>query len=96
VLHALYQKEGRLADFPALQAAYAAEMADSVNVRNNPPDDVESAAPTIYSFIKRQLGLTSCGNDQMAFARSVLAPLMKPGVRAYEELREDIFGLEER
>lgn len=92
VLRALYEKEGRLADFPAFQAAYAAEMDNSVNVRNNPPDDVKSVAPAIYSFVKKQLGLTRCGNDQMAFARNVLAHLIKPGMTTYDELRQDIFG----
>jgi len=92
VLRALYQKEGRLADFPELQAKYAVAMKESVEVRNNPPDDVKSAAPTIYAFAKSHLGLTSCGDDQMAFARNVLARLLKPGMSTYEELRQDIFG----
>jgi predicted ATPase len=92
VLRALYEVNKRLTDFPALQSKYAAAIADSVEVRSNPPDDIKSIAPTIYSFVKGHLGLTGCGNDQMSFARNVLAPLMKPGMRSYEELREDIFG----
>lgn len=93
VLRALYNREGRLADFPELQAAQTAALADSVNNRGNPPDDIKSAAPQIYSFVKRHLGLTACGNDQMAFARNVLAPLVKPGMKTYEQLRQDIFGV---
>jgi len=48
--------------------------------RGNAPDDIKSAAGQIYTEAKRILGLTGVGNDQMAFARSTLAPLVKPGL----------------
>jgi predicted ATPase len=93
VLSALYDQQGRTADFPALQAARAQALADSVAApRNNAPDDIKSAAPAIYTFVKSHLGLTACGNNQMAFARTTLAPLIKPGMTVYQELEEDIFG----
>ena len=41
---------------------------------------------------KRLLGLTQCGNTTMAFMRDTLAPLIKPGMRGYEDLKRDIFG----
>jgi hypothetical protein len=91
VLRVLSDREGRLSDFPDLQAARNAAIADSAG-RGNPLDDVKSAAPQIYTFVKKHLGLTGCGNDQMAFARTVLAPLIKPGLATYEALRRDIFG----
>jgi len=91
VLRALYDQHGRLADFGDLQAARAQAIADSV-ARNNAPDDVKSAAPAIYTFIKRHLALTACGNNQMAFARTTLAPLIRPSMTVYEELKDDIFS----
>jgi predicted ATPase len=91
VLHGLYEREDRLADYPAMQAERLKALADSVG-RSNPSDDIKSAAPAIYSFVKKHLGLTACGNDQMAFARNILAPLMVPTMTAYQELQEDIFA----
>ncbi|MFT4080660.1 MAG: hypothetical protein QM659_15310, partial [Rhodomicrobium sp.] len=41
---------------------------------------------------KRILGLVRSGNDQISFARNTLAPLIKPGMNVYAELRRDIFG----
>lgn len=90
VLRALYEQRGRLADFGDLQVARANALADSQS-RNNAPDDVKSAAPAIYNYVKRHLGLTACGNNQMAFAREILAPLVQPGMTVYQELKDDIF-----
>lgn len=92
VLRVLYEQCGRVTDFAELQAARAKAMADSQS-RNNAPDDVKSAAAAIYTFVKRHLALTACGNNQMAFARETLAPLVQPGMTVYQELREDIFGV---
>lgn len=93
VLKALYEQYGRIDDFAALQGARAHAIADSVAPpRNNAPDDLKSAAPAIYTFVRTNLGLTACGNNQMAFARTILAPLIKPGMTVYQELEDDIFG----
>jgi len=91
VLAALYSLRDRASDFPAAKAARAAALLASVN-RNNPADDLKSAAGDIYNFVKTHLGLTGCGNDQQAFSRSTLAPLVKPGMNVYDELKADIFG----
>jgi predicted ATPase len=91
VLHAIYAQSGRLSDFPELQAARTMAIADSVG-RGNPPDDIKSAAPQIYTFIKKHLSLTGCGDNQMAFARNVLAPSIRQGMTIYDELKHDVFG----
>lgn len=65
-------------------------IAESVK-RGNPADDVKSAAPEIYIKAKKILGLTGVGDDQMAFARNTLAPLIKPGMKVYQELKNAIF-----
>ncbi len=77
--------------FGAMQRAKAEALAASAT-RSNPSNDVKSAAGDIYVYAKRHLQLTGCGNDQMAFARNVLAPLIKPTMAVYRELRKDIFG----
>ena len=46
----------------------------------------------IYNACKNVLGLTQCGNDAKTFMRDTLAPLIKPGMAVYEELKRDIFG----
>lgn len=91
VLRALYEREGRIGDFPAAQAMRATAIAASVS-RGNAPDDIKSAAGAIYTAIKKDLGLTACGNDQQAFARATLVPLIRPGMQVYQELKEDIFA----
>ena len=56
------------------------------------PDDLKPATGQIYNACKKILGLTQCGNNVMEFARQTLAPLVKPGMSVYDELRTDIFG----
>ncbi|WP_293883008.1 hypothetical protein, partial [Sphingomonas sp.] len=41
----------------------------------------------------RDLSLTACGNDELSFARNILAPLMQPHTGVYQELRGTIFGI---
>lgn len=91
VLRALYERHGRSADFGELQAARTQAIADSRS-RNNAPDDVKSAAPALYNFVKRHLALRACGNNQMAFARETLAPIIRRDMTVYKELKDDIFG----
>ena len=58
----------------------------------DPPDDLKSASGEIYVECKGILGLTQCGNTREAFMRDTLSPLVKPGMRVYEELKRDIFS----
>ncbi|MNX96851.1 hypothetical protein D3C86_1291920 [compost metagenome] len=62
--------------------------------RGNCVDDVKSAAPEIYVSIKKILGVTGVGDNQLAFCRNTLAPLIGPEMSVYQELRRDIFGVE--
>ena len=57
-----------------------------------PADDLKPASGEIYLACKQLLGLTQLGNDAKAFMRDTLAPLIKPGTMAYDELKRDIFG----
>jgi predicted ATPase len=89
VLTALYQQKGSLDKFTELQLARQKALSDS-HARGYPIDDVKSAAPQIFDFVRRHLNMTAAGNDQMAFARNVLAPLIRPGMKVYAKLKMDI------
>ena len=89
VLASLYLQKGSLLIFAELQSSRQKALSDS-HTRGNPIDDVKSAAPQIFDFIRKHLSLTAAGNDQMAFARNVLAPLIRPGLQVYDKLKTDI------
>ena len=59
----------------------------------HPQDDLKPASGEIYVACKKILGLTRAGKNVKEFAREILAPLIKPGMAVYEELKSDIFGL---
>jgi hypothetical protein len=92
VLTALCASVGKPGDAPRLIAEKQAAMT-AILAQGKPPDDVKSAAGVIYTKAKQILALVGVGNDQMAFARNTLAPLIKPGMAIYEELKHDIFGV---
>lgn len=91
VLTALCTSVGQAEVAPSLIAFKQSAISNSAD-RNHAPDDIKSAARDIYVEAKKLLSLTQVGNDQMAFTRSTLAPLVKPGMAVYAELKRDIFG----
>jgi predicted ATPase len=92
VLIALCDSVGKGADAPTVIAAKQKAIASSIG-RSNAIDDIKSAAGNIYTETKRILGLTQVGNDQMAFARNTLSPLINPKMAIYTQLKLDIFGI---
>ena len=56
------------------------------------PDDLKPVRGKIYEACQDVLGLTQQGQNATAFMRYTLAPLIKPGMNVYEELKRDIFG----
>lgn len=91
VLVTLCNSVGQPQQSSAILAAKQQAISESVG-RNNAQDDIKSAAGKIYTETKRILGLTQVGNDRNAFARNTLAPLIRPGMSIYLELKKDIFG----
>lgn len=91
VIRALYDKSGRSGDCDAFIARKASYLATANVSRGRPADDVKASSAQMYQDLKRDLNLTACGNDELAFARNVLAPLLQPGMETYAELRKDIF-----
>lgn len=72
-----------------VRKAYADAIAASIS-RGNDPDDVKSASGEAYVSIRKLLDLR--GSNFEGFAVSNLAPLIKPGMAVYQELRDSIFG----
>ena len=65
-------------------------LENSVTKRSNAPDDIKSAAGEIYVELKKKLGLTRVGNSTEFFMRDTLAPLIKPPMKTYDEMRTAI------
>lgn len=64
----------------------------SSQARNNPPDDLKSAAGEFYDELRKTFGLQAMGNTAEAFMRDTLAPLIRPGMRTYDELHSCIIA----
>ena len=64
------------------------------NRTGDAPDDLKPASGEIYLACKIVLELTNPGNDAKTFMRDTLAPLIKPAMKVYEDLKQDVFGLE--
>jgi hypothetical protein len=60
--------------------------------RGNDPDDLKKAAGEFYNKARKELTLSAAGSSWNAFARATLAPLVRPGMRVYDQLKDDIFG----
>ena len=60
--------------------------------RGNDPDDLKKAAGEFYSSVRKELTLTNAGSSWNAFARVTLAPLIRPGMTVYDQLKNDLFG----
>lgn len=92
VLTALCDSVQQSSQAAALISAKNQAVQGSIS-RGNAADDIKSASGVIYTEAKRLLNLTSVGNNAKAFMRSTLAPLIKPGMTVYAELKNDIFGV---
>ena len=55
-------------------------------------DDLKPTCGEIYVACKKILSHTQCGNTTEEFVQETLAPLVKPRMKVYEELKSDIFG----
>ena len=60
-----------------------------------PQDNLKPVRRDIFDACRKILGLSQRGNTAGEFMRATLAPLIKPGMSVYEELRHDIFGPKE-
>lgn len=91
VIRALAVAHGRSDLAEALVADKQAEMQKASTDRGRPLDDVKASAGPIMNNLKRQLGLTQCGNTVKEFMRVTLAPFLTSSIPAYGELRSSVF-----
>ena len=59
---------------------------------DRPMDDLKPASGEIYNACRLILELTQSGSNAKTFMRDTLAPLIRPGMGVYENLKLDIFG----
>ena len=90
VLDALCESQGMANEKVNAKQDKADALAASI-ARGNAPDDLKSAAGEIFSKLRQRLHLVGAGNDALAFARNTLAPLVKPSMKVYSDLKLDIF-----
>ena len=55
-------------------------------------DDLKPLARDIRVACERILGINQGGNDTQSFLIDTIAPLIKPGMAVYDDLKQDIFG----
>ena len=68
------------------------EALKSAAGRGKPEGDLKAARGDIYNACKRVLGLQQAGSSADVFLAEQLAPLIKPGMAIYDELRRDVLG----
>ncbi len=91
VLGALCIAKGAPEKLDQVLEAKQAAITDSLS-RGNQIDDMKSASGLLYTTLKKILPIHGGGNDNYAFMRVTLAPLIIPTMRVYKELKRDIFG----
>ena len=55
-------------------------------------DNLKSIVQQVHGAAQKTLKSANLGNTRESFMMDVLAPLIQPGMKVYEELHEDIFG----
>jgi hypothetical protein len=58
----------------------------------NKQDDIKSMAGRLYNVLKEKLALEYAGSNNKEFSRLVLAPLITPDTKVYQDLEQVIFG----
>lgn len=70
-----------------------AAIQDAIS-RGRAPDDLKSASGSIYTSLKKRLGLTKCGNNPDTFMRDTMVSFITPDTEIYIQLEAEIFGEE--
>jgi predicted ATPase len=70
------------------------EAVENSTGRGNPSDDIKSASGEIFNKLRKILALTHLtqyGNDESAFIKYTMAPLVTEDTNVYKELEKEIF-----
>ena len=89
VLKAFVKKEEKSDLYERVLQLRSDALSDS-SERGNQSDDLKSAAGSIYIELKKLMDLNQQGNNADEFMMYTLAPLIKPGMYTYENLKSAI------
>ncbi len=89
VLRALCVQEGQAEQSEVLVAKKREILGSDFNDRTS---NIKARASDIFKACESLLSLEQRGSGARSFMRDTLAPLIKPGMATYEELKKDIFG----
>ena len=89
VLEAFVKKEGKPDRYEQVLQLRSDELSAS-SERGNQSDDLKSAAGSIYIKLKKSMDLNQQGNNADEFMMYTLAPLIKPGMDTYKNLKSAI------
>lgn len=89
VLEEFLRVRGQLALRSSVLKLKADCIASSVS-RGNAIDDLKSTVGEICVGLKKLVGMVAGGNTSDAFLRDTLAPLIRPGLTTYDQLKADI------
>ena len=90
VLAMLCNSHDKADELAALQSARDDALAGARG--GHAPDDLSPGAQKVHQTARTQLKLRRSGESAQNFMRDVLAPLLTPETREYEELKRGIFG----
>lgn len=91
VLEALCASLGESNKWLEIQAAREKAHQSAID-GGKPADDWKATKGDIYNACKKILQLTQAGSTADVFLAEQSAPLIKPGMATYDELRKDVFG----
>ena len=91
VLTELCNREGKPDKIQDLLKAKQDALQKSI-AESKDHDDLKPTAQGIHVAAKNALKPSKMGNKSRSFMRDILAPLIQPGMKVYEQLEKDIFG----
>ncbi len=91
VLQAFCASVGQSERWPQIQTARQEALRSAIE-GGKPADDWKAAKGDVYNACKKILRLTGVGSTADRFMVEQLAPLLKPGMGIYDEIRRDVFG----
>ena len=76
------EKHEKLADVLKIKA----DALQASIMRGTPNDDLKSASGDFFTKFKQELGITRIGNRADTFLKDTIAPVIKPGMKIFEEI----------
>lgn len=90
IIQLLCNHEGKMDKYQEIVDMKKQKLENSISL-GNAADDMKSASGAIFVEIRQILQLNRGGNTKDAFFRDIIAPLITPETRVYQELKHEIF-----